>query len=258
VLRKYFKPSIYLAILLIPFCIVFFKPKSLKAVAVLDAAAGPVGWAQDWALEFKKLFYYRETYDAYVKLKKQTDLLKARIVFLQNALQGSGRMEQIAQLRRNQPYTTALASVIGRDPSNWNASLILDKGSEDGIKIGMPVLSPLGVAGRIVEAGRTTSKAALVSDPNFSVAAVVERSRESGLLTGTLQGICRLQYLTEKADVKVGDRVVTSKLSSVFPEGLLIGYITDVQASANSNTVECLVDPAVDLSQLEEAVIIKK
>jgi len=258
VFRKYFKVSVYLAILLIPACIVFYKPKPLNATAVLDAGAGPVGLAQKFVFEFKKFFYYRDTYEEYVKLRKQTDLLKSRVVRLQDVLQQSGRLEQVEQLRHDQPYATVVASVIGRDPSNWNASIILDKGKDNGVKIGMPVLNPLGVVGRVVEIGRTTSKAVLVADSNFSVAAVVARSRESGLLTGTLQGICRLQYLTENADVKVGDRVVTSQLSSVFPEGLLIGIVTDVQASANSHTVECLVEPAVDLSQIEEVIIVKK
>ena len=98
----------------------------------------------------------------------------------------------------------------------------------------------------------------LVSDPTFAVAAVVGRSRENGLLTGTLQGVLRLQYLTDNADVKVGDTVVTSRLSTAFPEGILIGQITDVQASVNAHSVECLVDPAVDLSELEEVIVIKK
>jgi len=114
------------------------------------------------------------------------------------------------------------------------------------------------VVGRVFEVGHNSSKVVLLSDPTFAVAAVDERSRENGLLTGTLQGVLRLQYLTENADVKVGDVLVTSRLSTAFPEGVLIGQITDVQASANSHTVECLVEPAVDLSELEEVIVIKK
>jgi rod shape-determining protein MreC len=258
VLRKYLKPSIYLSIFIIPFLIVFFKPKSINAISILDAGARPVGFAQGFAFELKKFFYYRDTYQEYVKLKKQTDLLKSKVTRLQEALQEAARLEQIAQFRRSQTFVTMVSSVIGRDPSSWNASLVLDKGNRDGVKVGMPVLNSLGVVGKIFEVGHTTSKAILLADPNFSVAAIVSRTRESGLLTGTLQGVCRLQYLTDNADVKVGDKVVTSKLSSAFPEGLLIGSIVDVQASVNSHTVECLVEPAVDLSQLEEVIIIKK
>ncbi len=122
----------------------------------------------------------------------------------------------------------------------------------------MPVVSVLGVVGRVFEMGNRTSKVILLSDPAFSVAALVQRTRESGLLTGSLEGICRLEYLTDKADVKVGDSVITSKLSSIFPEGVLIGQIIDVRASQNTHTVQCLVEPAVDLSQIEEVIVIKR
>lgn len=255
--RKYLKPSIYLAVLIIPFFIVFFRPKSLSAVPVLDIAAKPVGLVQGLLFEFKKIFYYRDTHDQYIKLKKQNDLLKGQIAKMRVVLQEAKRLEEIEDFRRKTSYPTVIASIIGRDPSNWNASLILNKGAAHGIKPGMPVINTQGVVGKILEVGHSTSKAIMVADPNFSVAAVVARNRESGLLSGTLQGICRLQYLTENADIKVGDQVITSKLSTSFPEGIIIGTVVDVRASVNSHTVECLVEPAVDLSQIDEAVIIK-
>ena len=255
---KRLKPFVYLAILIVPFYIVFARPKAINAPAILDKASGPIHVVQKFIFEMQKFWYYRETYDEYALLKKRTDLLRAKIIKLQEEEKQDQRLAKIADFRRSQPFVSLVADVIGRDPSNWDASLILNKGSSDGIKVGMPVISFLGVVGKIMEVGRTTSKAVLVSDPNFSVAAIDERSRESGLLTGTLQGICRLRYLTESADVKVGDEVLTSKLSSSFPDGLLIGSIVDVQASLNSHTVECLVDPAVDLAQIEEVIIIKR
>lgn len=225
---------------------------------MLDAVVKPVQWFEAPLFELKKLFYFRETYDEYLRLKKQVEALKARLVYFQEAVEENKRYATITEFRRTQNYTSMVAKVIGRDPSNWNASLIIDHGQKDGLKAGMPVVSPLGVVGRIFETGNHTAKVILLLDPNFSVAALVGRSRESGLVTGSLQGLCRLEYLTDKADVKVGDRVITSSLSSAFPEGILIGEVTDVQASINSHTVECLVEPAVDLSQIEEVIVIKR
>ena len=218
----------------------------------------PVGLLQTPAFELKKLFFYRETYDEYVRFKKQSEVLKAKLISIKENTQAQERYEKIQYFRDNQSYASIVASVIGRDPSNWNASLVINKGHDEGVEVGQPVLSPLGVVGRIFEVGHNTAKVILLSDPTFAVAAVVQRSRENGLLTGTLQGVLHLQYLTDSADVKVGDSVVTSRLSTAFPEGVLIGQITDVQASVNNHTVECLVDPAVDLSELEEVVVIKK
>ena len=255
--RKYFKTTAYASILVIPFLILFFHPKNYRAAGILDAVVRPVGLLEVPGFELKKLFFYRETYDEYVHFKKQSEILKARLIAIKENEQEEGLYEKIQQFRNNQNYASIVANVIGRDPSNWNASLIIDHGHDEGVVVGQPVVSPLGVVGRIFEVGQHTSKVILLSDPSFAVAAVVQRSRENGLLTGTLQGTLRLQYLTDNADVKVGDDVVTSRLSTAFPEGILIGQITDVQASMNSHTVECLVDPAVDLSELEEVIIIK-
>jgi rod shape-determining protein MreC len=256
--RKYFKKAAYAGILVVPFLILFFHPKNYRAALLLDAVVRPVGLLQVPAFELKKMFFYRETYDEYVRFKRENEVLKARLIAIRVKTQALERYEKIQTFRDNQNYASIVANVIGRDPSNWNASLIIDKGHAEGIEVGQPVVSPLGVVGRIFEVGHNTSKVILVSDPTFAVAAVVERSRENGLLTGTLQGVLRLQYLTDNADVKVGDVIVTSRLSTAFPEGILIGQITDVQASVNSHTVECLVDPAVDLSELEEVIVIKK
>lgn len=256
--RKYFKKIAYACILVVPFLILFFHPKNYKAAGLLDAVVRPVGLLQAPAFELKKIFFYRETYDEYRRLKKQNEVLKARLIAIRENEQAQERYEKIQDYRHDQNYASIVANVIGRDPSNWNASLIIDKGHDEGMVVGQSVVNPLGVVGRIFEVGPNTSKVILVSDPSFAVAAVDERSRENGLLTGTLQGVLHLQYLTDNADVKVGDTVVTSRLSTAFPEGILIGQITDVQASVNNHTVECLVDPAVDISELEEVIVIKK
>lgn len=256
--RKTLKKAAYVSILVVPFLIIFFHPKNYRAAGVLDAVVRPVGFLHAPAFELKKLFFYRETYDEYVRYKRKSELLKARLIAIREETQAQERFNKIQNFRNNQNYASIVANVVGRDPSDWNASLIIDRGRAEGVEVGQPVVSPLGVVGRIFEVGHNTSKVILVSDPTFAVAAVVERSRENGLLTGTLQGVLRLQYLTDNADVKVGDEVVTSGLSSAFPKGLLIGQITEVQASVNSHTVECLIEPAVDLSELEEVIVIKK
>jgi rod shape-determining protein MreC len=258
VFRKYTKKIIYVGILLIPVLILFFHPKQSRHAFLLDLTARPIQWFEAPLFELKRLYFYRETYEEYFKLQKQAQALKARLVYLQEKVEQNQRYGKILEFRNTQSYVSVIAHVIGRDPSNWNASLIIDKGQKDGLKVGMPVVSVLGVVGRVFEMGNRTSKVILLSDPAFSVAALVQRTRESGLLTGSLEGICRLEYLTDKADVKVGDSVITSKLSSIFPEGVLIGQIIDVRASQNTHTVQCLVEPAVDLSQIEEVIVIKR
>ncbi len=238
--------------------VVFFRPKELKTSIFLELSAPPLNALDALGKTVKKFFLSPAIYDQYVLTRRERDIYKSKWIALNEDVGKSKRLDDINALRKQRSYASVVADVIGRDPTNWNASLIINKGDIHGIKVGMPVINPQGIVGKIIEVGRSTAKVILLSDANFSVAAVVTRTRESGLLTGTLEDLCRLKYLSDKADVKVGDEIVTSGLSTSFPEGILIGRVVDVQAATSHFTVECLVEPAVDLSQIEEVIVVKK
>ena len=191
-------------------------------------------------------------------LKKEVDSLKSRLIGQEEVFLENNRYKKLLGFKTELVFSSVVANVIGRDPSNWNAAFIIDKGEIQGLKQGMPVVSALGVIGKVAEVSKKTSKVILLIDPNFSVAAVIERSREGGLVSGTLQGMCRMRYLSSSANIEIGDKVVTSKLSSSFPEGLLIGEVVAIEESQNSPAIECLVEPAVGLSQIEEVIVIQK
>ena len=135
---------------------------------------------------------------------------------------------------------------------------MIDKGDKDGVKQGMPVIDALGVIGKIVETSAHLSKVILLTDPQFSVAAIIERTRESGLVSGTLQGLCRLRYLSDDTQIQVGDKVITSKLSGSFPEGLLIGEIVHIEEHPTEPSSEYIVEPVISPSEIEEVLVIVK
>jgi len=208
--------------------------------------------------ETKKILYYHRTFEEYKKLKEERDVLKARLVGLEEVVKENARLENLLRYKRQSLYSSVVAKVIGRDPSYWNSTMIIDKGAQDGITEGLPVVNALGVIGKIAEAGVETSKVILMTDPQFAVAALVQRPRENGLVSGTLQGVMRMTYIRGEADVIVGDTVITSNLSSSFPEGLLIGEIISVESDPSKPTVLCLVRPSVAFSQIEEVMVILK
>ena len=252
------KNVVYLCILLTIFSLLFagtrFSPPLAFNVirissVILHLLSYPVQ-------EIKKIVFYRRTFDEYKRLKEETDVLKARLVGLEEVIRENVRLEKLLKFKRELIYSSAVANVIGRDPSYWNSAMIIDKGSEDGIKRGMAVVNALGVVGKIAEVGRNKSKVILLTDPQFSVAALIQGPRESGLVSGTLQGVCRMRYIRPDAKVNIGDKVITSTLSSSFPEGLLIGEIILIDDQGQKPTVECLVRPSVAFSQLEEVLII--
>lgn len=227
-------------------------------MVIMESSGGVVSVATWPVRELKKIVFYHQTYDEYVKLKKEVDGLRAKSVNAQEIILENKRLTSLLDLKQQSFFPSVVASVVGRDPSNWNAVLIINKGRAAGIKVGMPVVNPAGVVGKVIEVGNNLSKVILISDPNFNVAAVTQDSRESGLLSGTLQGLCRLRYLPEDSTVKVGEKVVTSKLSSTFPDGILIGTIINIHNQSNTTGTDCLVEPAVLPSRVEEVLVLKR
>ena len=193
-----------------------------------------------------------------MKLRAQVNTLKARLVNMDEAMRENTRLTRILEFKRRSIFSSVGANVIGRDPTNWNSMIIIDKGTKDKITVGLPVVSALGVVGKVAEVSAEMSKVILLTDPSFSVVAVAERSREVGLVSGTLQGMCRMRYIDAQVPLEMGDQVMTSRLSSSFPEGLLIGEVVSVNTATNGKTLDGIIKPAVSLSQLEEVLVVIK
>jgi len=254
------KLVVYLLIFALPFALLFLDQEKVQPfkMQIVERTFSPIAVILFPFEEIKKIIFYHGTYNKYLKLKKETDILKGKLLSQNEIVRENARLKSLLDLKGTLSYPTIASRVVGRDLSHWNSIAIIDKGESDGLKPGMAVVSPLGVVGKIAEVGKKKSKVILISDPDFSVAAVIERTRETGLVTGTLRGLCQMQYLSLGADVKKGDRVVTASLSSSFPEGFLVGTVIDVDGDGDSSTTQCLIAPAVLPGRLEEVLIIKK
>ena len=150
------------------------------------------------------------------------------------------------------------AEVIGKDPSPWFNSVIIDKGEADGIAKGMPVVIPEGIAGLVTEVSLHYSKVLLIIDPNNSVDALVQRTRARGIIKGKAgrARLCSLRYVLRKHDIKEGDTVVSSGLDGIFPKGLRVGEISKVSRLDSGIFQNVTVIPHVDFEKLEEVLIL--
>ncbi|VAX37727.1 Rod shape-determining protein MreC [hydrothermal vent metagenome] len=258
--KNFPKNLIYLLLIFLPFYFFFIREHSFSGFRfkLIQIIEGPIQLISSPLIEIKKMLFYQRTFQEYKRLSKENKLLRARFVGMKEVVRENARLEKLLAFKRNLIYSSVAASVIGREPSRWNASIVIDRGENDGIKQGMPVVNALGVVGKVGEVSPNKSKVILLTDPQFSVAALAQRTRESGLVSGTLQGICRMRYVQENAQVSIGDKVITSKLSSSFPEGLIVGEIVDIYESPRGPSVECVIKPAVSFSQLEEVLVILK
>jgi rod shape-determining protein MreC len=173
---------------------------------------------------------------------RETELANAR---LRNLL---GFEQTIAEM-------AVAAEVIGKDPSAWFKTVIIDKGRADGLTTSLPVVMPQGIAGQVIEVSNHYSKVMLVIDRNSAVDALVQRTRARGVIKGDSTDRCRLEFVLRKSDVRVGDTVVSSGLDGVYPKGLRIGFVSEVIEHDADIFHEVIVTPFVDFEKLEEVLV---
>lgn len=149
------------------------------------------------------------------------------------------------------------AEVVGKDPSSWYQAIIINKGSEDGVQRGMPVVVPEGIAGQVTDTSSRYSKVMLIIDRNSAVDALVQRTRARGLIKGESSGRCVFNYVLRKNEVTVGDKIVASGLDGVFPKGFHIGDVTGVVRRVAGIFQEVTVTPYIDFEKLEEVLVIQ-
>lgn len=148
------------------------------------------------------------------------------------------------------------AEVIGKDPSPWFKTVLIDKGKNDGVETGMAVVVPKGIAGQVTDVSANYSKVLLIIDHNSAVDALAQNDRARGIIKGGMAGQCLFKYVLRKHDIEIGDIVISSGLDGVFPKGLAVGYVSAVLKPKSGIFQEVTVIPYVDFEKLEEVLIV--
>jgi len=166
------------------------------------------------------------------------------------------RLRELLAFERKLPFKLTPAQIIGRDSTNWNKVIFINKGSVSGLKNGFPVITPEGLVGQIIETTPHQSKVMTILDNNSRVAALVEQSRVQGVICGTNDSFCQLNYISLREQINEKDSVISSGQGGVFPKGLLIGKVSSVKKKETDLFQKIKVSPAVNLSRLEEIMVI--
>jgi rod shape-determining protein MreC len=190
------------------------------------------------------------------RLQFETTTLKRRLEQLQDQALETQRLERLLAMRQASRAEFLTARVVGKDATNWFKTILLDRGSLEGIRRNQPVLAPDGLVGRVVEVTPSSARVQLLTDPVSAVGGLIQRTRVTGIVSGNLGAGARVRYLPLMADVAVGDEVLTSGMGGVFPKGILMGRITSVERKSGALFQEATLQSAVDLSRLEEVLIL--
>ncbi|MBE6653001.1 MAG: rod shape-determining protein MreC [Ruminococcaceae bacterium] len=199
-------------------------------------------------------------------LREENESLKSELVNAEiTADENHWLYRYLAMKEEHSDYQLCAATVIASSSSvgmggEYVTEITLNRGTASGVEAGMPVVTPLGLVGVVVESHINHCRVSTVLDTSVSVGSVVTRSSEKGLCEGdyTLvhNGQTSLRYLPEEADVQPEDIVVTSGLGSVYPYGIPIGRVVSVSSNAYSRTIEAVIQPFNDFSELTRVVIL--
>lgn len=205
----------------------------------------------------------QENYDTLAGFRSENERLRKRIQSLeverQKLLEAQAtnlRLKQLLDFRSHLSGAAVTASIIANSASSWFQSCLLDKGSADGVRKGMAVVTPLGVVGQVVAVTPRTAKVLLLTDPNSGIDVLVQRTRARGIVSGSLDSGTVLKYVKRSEDIQEGDRLITSGIDGVFPKGLMVGAVIKVhkQHLGLFQFVEVL--PAVQSSRVEEVLVV--
>ena len=171
------------------------------------------------------------------------------------------RLRGYLDLKKTYPDFQMLEGmIIGTGSENYMTVFTLNKGSGDGVKLGMPVIVPSGLVGSVCEVGYTWCKVRVLTEASSSVGAYIPSVGENGILEGDISlkgtGICMLTYLSPDADIRVGDQVYTNGQGSVYPRDIFIGVVESVEENEFLRTKSARVRCAVDFESLKYVIII--
>ena len=240
-----------------------------QSQGVLQFLGGPLGQVLSVPLEaFSSLDRgMTEIWDGYValrgireenrQLRKELEFVQGQNNHLREAAVATQRLEAILDFKQKSIPDMVAAQVIGRDATNWYRGIILNKGEQDGVHAEMGVVTPAGVVGRVVKATSSSSVVLLMTDPNNAIAALVQGTRDEGIVEGTRNGRARMKYIPLLSTVHPGDRVITSGLTGSFPRGLAIGVMTHIEKEEGDLFRSAELEPEVDMTKLDEVLVIR-
>lgn len=198
------------------------------------------------------------------ELRKENEALKEKMVLFQRGLasfkemqQENIRLKQLLKFQQSSNWKFISAQVIARDLSHWAYYVVINKGSKDGIVTEMPVVVGEGLIGKVIGVSADSARVILLIDSESRASAVVQETRDVGLIEGVGQPFLKMTYLDLHAQLKVGQVVVSSGFGGVYPKGLPIGEIIQIGEDQDKMGLYAIVKPYAQFSRLEEVLCIK-
>lgn len=191
------------------------------------------------------------------ELETEVSRLQAQVVQLQNSVSEADALAALVNFARSDPQNSyTAASVIGRDPSPFLRYIIIGKGSSDGLRRGMPVITDQGLVGRVDAVINSAARVQLITDTSSAVNIRLEKAKKEAILTGTVSGDLILDLVPQDVTLEPGDLVLTSGLGGGFPADLIVGQVLNARKRDADLFQQAVVQPVVDFTKLKIVLVI--
>lgn len=192
-----------------------------------------------------------------IELEAEVSRLQSQIIELQQRLTETNILSALVEFARANPeYRYQAAAVIGYDTSPFLKYILINQGSDQGLRRGMPVVTQQGLVGRVAAVTSTAARIQLITDPASTVNVRLDPSGAQAVLKGQITGDVVLDMIPQEANVQVGDLVLTSGLGGGYPPNLLIGQVTGIRGQDQDLFKRATVQTVVDFNQLEIVLVI--
>lgn len=193
-----------------------------------------------------------------LQLREEQAVLKARMIMLQSQAAEANRLRRMLGWEQQYPGMLVPAVVIGRDPSTWFNYVTINRGSRDGVRRGLPVISSQGVVGQVRQVTPHTATVLLILDSRSAVGGQLSATGDYVLVTGGAppDGGLMVRPLAPSAHLAAGQEVVTSGLSAIFPAGLPIGRIRRVERDSLGLGTVGYLQPATDFDRISDVFVL--
>lgn len=188
------------------------------------------------------------------KMQAQMDALKLENQQLRSDLAMADRVKALSQFEARTPSKMVAARIIGTSSGSTNRVAFVDRGSTGGIEKGMPVVTPDGIVGKVMEAYPTASQVLMVDDPGFAAGVISQKNHVRGILMGVGHGKCKIEYVQNEEHVEVGEMFFTTGDDRVFPKGMPAGRVTQVLSGVTDKQIAA--DPVGLQAGPEEVLIV--
>ncbi len=216
-----------------------------------------------WTSEQFKIFTHKNYLaEENERLFLENEELKVEVNRLKQLEEENRKLSELLETEQRYPaYEMSTADIIAKNSNYWYDTFIINKGSNDGVEYNMVVLANGGLVGRITEVGPNYSKVTSIINEANSVSVKNSRTGDLGILKGSSEligdNLAIVEYLDLDSNIVVGDEIVTSHLSDIYPSNLVVGTVINVYVNDDNVTKSAIIEPTVDFKKLDKVLIVK-